>query len=65
MLITFHNVAITLDVGTAQESYEDLRDLFDLYDRAHGGGAISWKSDTYSIDGGEPGSTAELCSKDD
>jgi hypothetical protein len=65
MTITFHNIAITFDVGTARESYEDLCGLFDLYDRAHGGGAISWKPDTYSIDGGTPRSTAELSPRDD
>jgi hypothetical protein len=65
MIITFHNVAITFDVGTARESYDDLCGLFDVYDRAHGGGAISWKTDTYSIEGGEPRSTAELCNHDD
>jgi len=60
MTVTFHNLTITLEAESAQQAYDDLCAHLELYDRACGGGAVEWETDTYSVDGGEERSTEEL-----
>jgi hypothetical protein len=60
MTVTFHNVAISIDAKSARDAYDELCGLLDRYDRAHGGGALEWETDTYSIDDGDPRNTSEL-----
>jgi hypothetical protein len=60
MTVTFDNVTITLEAESPQIAYDELCALLDRYDRAHGGGAIEWDTDTYSMDAGSPRDAREL-----
>jgi hypothetical protein len=60
MTVTFHNVTIALDAESPQIAYDELCALLDRYDRAHGGGAIEWETDTYSVDNSVPRDAREL-----
>jgi hypothetical protein len=60
MTVAFHNVTITLGAVSPQKAYDELCTLLDRYDRAQGGGAIEWETDTYSVDNSVPGDAREL-----